>query len=74
MSGQEREPVARITIEDLASGTSETQELRAGGYLLLVTAPCHLVGMTSYRDGRTVMLRLEGREPTEAAEPTREPD
>lgn len=60
---QDRPPVARITIEDLVHGGTEVKELPAGDYLLLVTAPCRLGGMTSYRDGRTVMLRIEGREP-----------
>ena len=59
----ERPSVARITTEDLVTGETTTQELPAGDYIIIVTSPCQLDGMQSYRDGRTVVLTLKDREP-----------
>lgn len=55
--------VARITVENLEDGTSTVQELPAGDYLLVVTAPCRLDGSWS-KDGRRVILELRDRVPT----------
>lgn len=65
MSPDQRPPVCRITTEDLVTGEIDVTELPAGDYAVTVTSPCYLDGMQSYRGGRTVVLTIKDREPTE---------
>lgn len=53
----------RVTMEDLATGERETREVRAGDYVLIPFAPCHLVKERHCATG-TVVLTLAGRTPT----------
>lgn len=59
----QRKPVVRITTTDLETGETETRELPAGEYAIVVTEPRHIDGIQEYRGGQTVVLTVKGRQP-----------
>lgn len=45
----------RVTVEDLATGQSEIQEVAWGDYLLICVGPCRRTGTTAYASGTHVV-------------------
>lgn len=57
------ETIIRVTVEDLAAGTSETFEVPAGEYVILCTEPCHVSSQQVWGGGKTVQLTIKDRVP-----------
>lgn len=51
----EPEKGIRVTIDDLATGETEVQEVRWGDYLLICVGPCRLTNIAAYASGTHVV-------------------
>jgi len=57
----------RVTVEDLATGETQTMEISSGDYLLIPFAPCYRDSVQSYPlEGRHV-ITIRGHRPSAPA-------
>lgn len=54
------EPQIRVTVEDLATGETETEELR-DDYIIVCAGSCHVAHINSYPQKGTHVLTVKGR-------------
>lgn len=57
----------RVTVEDLAEGTTQTVEFAPGDYLLLAFEPCHRAGIQVFPTSGTHVITVKGYGPTAPA-------
>lgn len=53
----------RVTVEDLATGEQEQQEIPADDYMIICAGSCHVAGATEHANG-TQQLTIKGRHGT----------
>lgn len=54
------EPQIRVTVEDLATGETESQEIR-DDYIIVCAGTCHVDGIQTYPTKGTHVLTVKGR-------------
>lgn len=62
----------RVTVEDLATGETQSKIVHAGDYMLIPFAPCHLAHTHAYLDAGTHVLTVRGYRPTTPTATTEE--
>ena len=57
---REAQPMLRITVEDLATGETQSRDLPSGDYFLLTAEPAYVDGIRVFKNG-THLVTIKGR-------------